>query len=102
MSSNESMDINDELYYHGFMSRAEAETMFKNFGDFLVRRIHENKTNVKRFYSNLKFFFQIYVLSVNCSNQIYHRKIKETQNKNYFYLNKVYKPVNVFRMINLF
>lgn len=50
-------DINDELYYHGFMSRAEAETMLRNLGDFFVRRIHENKINVKRFFSNLKYFF---------------------------------------------
>ncbi|KAI1720426.1 protein tyrosine kinase domain-containing protein [Ditylenchus destructor] len=68
-------DIQDELYYHGFMTRAEADTFLKKNGQFLVRRIEECD----------QFHF---VVSVLWNNEKLHYKIKRTPRKNYFYLNK--------------
>uniref|UniRef100_A0A0M3J7S4 SH2 domain-containing protein n=1 Tax=Anisakis simplex TaxID=6269 RepID=A0A0M3J7S4_ANISI len=31
--------LNDEPYYHGFMSAEECEPLLKNSGDFLVRKV---------------------------------------------------------------
>ncbi|KAI1708951.1 protein tyrosine kinase domain-containing protein [Ditylenchus destructor] len=71
-------DIQDELYYHGFMTRAEADTFLKKNGQFLVRRIEESD----------QFYF---VVSVLWNDEKLHYKIQRTPGKNYFYLNKSLK-----------
>lgn len=42
-------EIQDEAFYHGFMSRVEADICLKHHGQFLVRRIEENNEGVSLF-----------------------------------------------------
>uniref|UniRef100_A0A915E8T8 Tyrosine-protein kinase n=1 Tax=Ditylenchus dipsaci TaxID=166011 RepID=A0A915E8T8_9BILA len=75
-------NIQDELYYHGFMSKLEAEVLLKKHGHFLVRRIQE-ATNL------------YYVVSVQWKEEKLHYKINQTSRKHYFYLNRECKKTVV-------
>ncbi|KAK6731773.1 hypothetical protein RB195_007932 [Necator americanus] len=74
--------IEDEPYYHGFMSREEAETVIKKEGEFLVR-----KTEV----GGRRHF----VISLNDDGKLKHFLIKRTSKKHLYWVNDfAFKTIN--------
>lgn len=42
--------IQDEAFYHGYLSQPHANIFLKHHGQFLVRKINENKNSVSCFF----------------------------------------------------
>ncbi|CAB3407710.1 unnamed protein product [Caenorhabditis bovis] len=68
--------LEDEPFYHGYMSRDEAEKLIRNHGEFLLRK------------TELKKLGEAVVVSVKWEEDHYHLAIMKTKN-NYYYLKDI-------------